>query len=271
MQLWELKTGRRKAFDGNKFTLAGHRLEPVIVQYFEDMTEYEVLDGSEANIHYTHPTHEYLTATPDRRYEAFEDIPFEGILECKSTQKHIDKEEIPLSWFCQNQWQIGICGLDDGAIAWLERGLDFDYMEFNLNGQFFEEMVNKAGEFWHKYVLTDTPPPAVNSDDINRMYDSSKIGKIVQASVEMTNIHNELCELREERKRLDERIDQLSETVKMVMRDAEGVSYYDELLFTWKTAKSSVRFDWRKFQVAYPSLYDEFCNVVPGSRRFLVK
>jgi len=271
LQLWEQKTGRTPSFSGNKYTIAGNRLEQVIVEYFVDETDYGVINNSEGDIHYIHPVHDFISATPDRKYICLKDKPYNGILECKSTQRKIDKEEIPLSWFCQNQWQIGLAGLEDGAIAWLERGVDFDYMEFELNAEFFDEMINKAGEFWTKHVLTDTPPDPIKSEDINRLYDHSKIGKVLEAREDMLEAHQQLLSLRKEKKDLSEKIEELTEQVKMTMRDAEGVSYIGNLLFTWKTSKPSSRFDWRAFKKDHPELYEQYLKSVPGTRRFLVK
>jgi len=44
-----------------------------------------------------------------------------------------------------------------------------------------------------------------------------------------------------------------------------------ETLATWKTAKSSKRFDADLLKKAMPNIYDQFCVEKSGSRRFLIK
>jgi len=44
-----------------------------------------------------------------------------------------------------------------------------------------------------------------------------------------------------------------------------------ETLATWKSAKSSKRFDADLLKKAMPNIYDQFCVEKNGSRRFLIK
>jgi predicted phage-related endonuclease len=44
-----------------------------------------------------------------------------------------------------------------------------------------------------------------------------------------------------------------------------------ETLATWKTAKSSKRFDPDLLKKSMPNIYDQFCVEKTGSRRFLIK
>ena len=123
-QLWQVKTGKVPSFEGNVFTKMGHHLEPVIVDLFKEAEDVEIEDGNELDITFFHPNHEYIFCTPDRPYIR---EGKKGALECKSTQARIYEDNLPLQYVAQNQYQIGICGFDEGCIAWLERGLDFNY------------------------------------------------------------------------------------------------------------------------------------------------
>ena len=59
--------------------------------------------------------------------------------------------------------------------------------------------------------------------------------------------------------------------MKLIMKDAEAITYYEETLVTWKAPKASKKFQTKAFKEAHPELYNEFCKETPGSRRFLVK
>lgn len=264
-QLWQAKTGRIPHFEGNKFTRAGHMLEPVIVQYFEEESGIKVNEGEEGNVTVFHPNHEYIFCTPDRTYER---EGRRGALECKSTQKRIMDISSELSWQAQNQYQIGILGYQEGAIAWLERGLDF-YLEFNeFNREFFDAVVNEIGEFWHKYVLSDIPPPPINSEDILKMYDMVP-GKQIIATDETYDAYLKLKNVREQLKNLKAEKEQLEEQFKMIMKDAESVVHADDTLVTWKQ-NTTTRLNQSALKKEQAALY-EYYAYESKQRRFLVK
>lgn len=264
-RLWEEKTGKVPHFEGNKFTRAGHKLEPVIVEYFQEDTGVQIEDGHELNITYFHPMHEYIFCTPDRPYLR---DGRKGALECKSTQKRIDGKDLPLQWMAQNQYQIGICGFDEGAVAWLERGLDFGYAYTEFNPQLFDALVNEVGEFWHKYVLSDTPPPPANSDDIQRMYDAVP-GKSVTATPETYDAYLKLVDVREKMAELKAEKEELEEQFKMMMKEAESVTHNGETLVTWKQS-TATRLNQKTFKREQELLYDYY-SYQSETRRFLVK
>ena len=51
-----------------------------------------------------------------------------------------------------------------------------------------------------------------------------------------------------------------------VLNDISGAT-----LATWKTAKDSRTFDKDAFQKHAPQMFEQFCVIKPGSRRFLLK
>ena len=274
-QLWLVKTGREKGFEGNKYTIAGHRLEGAVAEYFEDETGNVVIKESAPDITYYHPMHHFALATPDREY-ILNDLS-RGILECKTTQKSIDPEFPPETWFCQLQWQLGILNAQDGAAyeegstAWLFRGLDFHCVHFEYDAAFFQYLLDKAGRFWEKHVLQDTPPPAKTGEDIQRAFPKHFSGKVVKATEELRNDYQRLIEVRAQKKVLELEEEQIKERMKLIMRDAEAISYYEETLVTWRASKPSRKFQKNAFETDHPELYQAYVEEVPGSRRFLVK
>ena len=64
---------------------------------------------------------------------------------------------------------------------------------------------------------------------------------------------------------------ELKQQVQLIMKDAEKVTYMDEILVTWKASKESKFFDSKAFKAEHPELYEQYLQTKPGSRRFLVK
>ena len=266
--LWLLKTGRTEPFEGNEFTRAGHLLEPVIATMFEEETGWPIEPGSDEMSVQFHAEKHYYSASPDRFYLVDGE---RRILECKSTQMEVDLDELPLTWFSQLQWQLGICGVKKGAVAWLTRGVFFGYLEIEFNEEYFLYMAEQADNFWLEYVQKDIEPPLVNVADVLSKHPSHKDGKSMLATQEVMDVVEELQDIAQEEKALKARKEELKAQIQMTMRDCEAVIYDGKPVITWKAARASQKFDAKRFKAENQELYNDYLTEVPGSRRFLIK
>ena len=266
--LWLLKTGRSEPFEGNEFTRAGHLLEPVIASMFEQKTGYEIEPGSDEMSVQFFDMKPHFSASPDRFYLVDGE---RRILECKSTQMEVDADDLPLTWFSQLQWQLGICGVKKGAVAWLTRGVFFGYLEIEFNQEYFEYMAEQADLFWFNHVMTDEEPELVNVSDVLSKHPSHKDGKSMLATQEVMDLVEELQDIAQEEKALKARKEELKAQVQMTMRDCEAVIFDGKPVITWKAARASQRFDAKRFKAENADLYNDYLTEVAGSRRFLIK
>jgi len=266
--LWLLKTGRSEAFKGNEFTRAGHLLEPVIATMFEEETGFQIEPGSDEMSVQFHAEKHYYSASPDRFYLVNGE---RRILECKSTQMEIDPDDLPLTWFSQLQWQLGICGVKKGAVAWLTKGVFFGYLEVDFNEEYFMYMAEQADNFWLNHVLTDEEPELVNVSDVLSKHPSHKDGKAMLATQEVMDVVEELQDIAAEEKALKARKEELKVQIQMTMRDCEAVLYDGKPVITWKAARASQKFDAKRFKAENQDLYNDYLTEVAGSRRFLIK
>lgn len=269
-QLWRIKAGIDNDFAGNIFTEAGHYLEPVVAQYFQDNSGHRVIKNTAVNYTVYHPTKEFIFCHPDREYFPH-DEKGRGVLECKTTQKKIEKTEIPRQWFCQLQYQMGVMGLDKGAIAWLSQGVFFDWQEFEFAPDLYEQMCEMVEEFWTKNVLERVEPDPENSIDIEIKYPTSFAGKEIEAAKALQEAHVELSAIKDKIGALKTQEESLKEQVKLAMRDAEAVVYCGEPLFTWKTSKQTYGVDQKTLKLKHPDVYEEVLVERKRSRPFLVK
>ena len=267
-KVWLAKTGRETSSSNNKYTEAGLILESAVAEYFEQRTTYRIIKSSAKSKTFTHPQYEFAIGTPDRQY-MIPKVVGRGILECKTTQYAYD--DIPEKWFIQLQWYLGVMGSAFGSVAWLEHGLDFKYREYTYDREFFDYLMNSVATFWNDHVVKDVPPEPINVDDVNRIYTRHAEGKRLEATIEMIGVHSELLSVREAIAELQAKEKAMVDSVKMVMLDAEIVATGIQPLFTWKTAKDSMRFDEDKFKEDNPELWEKYRWSVSGSRRFLIK
>jgi len=267
-KVWLAKTGREDSSVDNKFTRAGTILESAVAEFFEKETQYRIIKSSANQKTYRHPEYEFVVGTPDRVYFKQQSVG-RGILECKTTQYMLD--DVPESWFIQLQWYLGIVGSKFGSVAWLERGVDFKYKEYEFDKDFFQFLIDGVSKFWYENVVKDVPPEPINSADIERIFNRHTEGKVIMSTPELESVHSELISVRDSIKVLEQREKELTETVKLVMADSEAVMSGTKPLFTWRSAKPSQQFDRDRFKSEYPAIYENYLHEVPGSRRFLIK
>ena len=273
VDLWLEKTGRTKPFEGNELTKAGHKLEHAVSLYFEEESGHRVIKKTTEEYSVIHPIHDFIRCHPDREYFRT-DGGGRGALELKTKYFNTpEKGDLPLDWYCQNQYQMGLLKLEHGSIAWLafHFGPTFDYEEFGFDPQLFEWIVNKVGEFWHDYVIKDTPPPMQNTSDVLSLFPSHVKGKSIEATDETLKQIHGLKEIKVKLSSLQADFDHLSEPIKMLMEDAERLTYAGKDVLTWRKAKDSVRVDAQKLKTEYPEVYADVLQERQGSRRFLIK
>jgi len=262
--LWLRKTGR-ETFEGNEATRRGQLLEPVVAQMFVDKTGIEIEEGGEdVTIYYAE---DFMSASPDRFYLSNGE---RAILEIKTTAMDVDADNLPMYWFCQLQWQMGVIGVNKGAIAWLGNRFIFDYLEFDFDADFFNNMKEAAREFW-QLVQNDEQPSLTTTGDVLKAYPSHKDGKYIVAGQSIATIHKQLKGLQAEKKAIDGKIDELKEQVQLVMNDAEAVLENEKPIFTWKKAKDRVSLDAKTLKAEMPDVFKKYSKVSTGSRTFLIK
>jgi putative phage-type endonuclease len=270
--LWERKTGiNTEPIPENAYMKAGIRLESAVVRYFEEESGYYCIRQPDSGFFsITHEKYPFLLGSRDRAY-LVSDSGEVRILECKTTQKPIDRDALPVNWFSQLQWYMGLYGVSRGAIAWLERGIRFDFVEIDFDKDYFEYMVEQALQFWNYNVKQDVAPAELNADDIERLYPKEVFGRVLEASDKLMEDWRSLSSIKQQVKELEAQQEEIENRLKALMLDAERLEYMGMPLVTWKQSKSSMKFDEKAFAMVHPDLHKQFLVEKPGARRFLVK
>lgn len=273
-QLWRRKLGLDPAKDETFAMKAGHYLEDAVAQFWHDATGNEIIKSSAGDWLIKDNDRPYLQVSPDRTYwlaGRTKNNSNKGILECKTTQKQIDPEDLPKHWFCQVQYQLGVAGLEQGSLAWLCSGREFGYKDLSFVPDFYSWLIEEVDRFWTDNILGKQEPSAQSVQDILLKYNRHTDGKSVEVNDEIFEAYNELKSLKEELAGLDERKTALEEKIKISFADAEAISYAGQTIATWKAPKPSEKFDDKAFKAAHPDLAKEFTKTVQGARRFLLK
>lgn len=278
--LYKRKLGLEPPKEENNLMKLGHSLEWAIAAHFETETGRGIIGSSAGDWMYQHEEKPYLMASPDRLYWIDQDGKKSGknadenkaILECKSTQKSIDPENIPPYWFCQLQWQMGISGLKQGSIAWLTQGRDFGFVDVAFNADFFAYMMCEAERFWTENVLAEVEPELTTNMDVINKFFASVDGKTAKADEETEDKLRELISVKGKIKELEGKQEELELAIKAQMADAESLIGLDgSTLATWRTTKGSSRLDTKAIQIAHPEICAQFMKHSEGTRRFVIK
>lgn len=273
-QLWRRKRGMDAPQPENFAMKAGHYLEDAVARFYQDESGREVISSTADDFMFVDKNKPFLRVSPDRLFwlpGMAKNDDNKGILECKTTQKTINPDDLPKHWFCQVQMNLGIAGYTQGSLAWLTQGRDFGYRDIEFSPDFFAWLVEEVERFWTDYVVGGREPEATEVSDILLKYNRHTDGKIVEVSPDVFDQYAELKDLKSQISELEGRKKALEDKIKVAFADAEAITFGGETLATWKAAKDSLKFDEKAFREANPELYNQYVKPVAGSRRLLLK
>lgn len=274
-QLWRRKVGLDAPKAENVAMQMGHVLEDAVAQRWAETTGKNIIAKSKVDFMFVDADKPFLRVSPDRTFwlgESRRDDD-KGILECKSTAKVIDPDDIPQCWFCQVQMNLGVAGYTKGSLAWISaaKGFEFGYKDIDLVSDFFEWLKDETSRFWVDNIIGKKEPELTTAADILLKYPQEKEGMVVEASQEVYAAAVRAYQCRRELKKIEEEEAEAIELLKLAMGDAEKLTANGETLATWRAAKPSAKFDAKRFCAEHPQVAEAYTTETPGSRRFLLK
>lgn len=181
-----------------------------------------------------------------------------------------DNNIIPGADYAQLVHECAVHGISRIVLAVLFGGQEFCTFDFQITDGEKEELIKKMAMVWG-HVQAGTLPEPDSIEAAKLIYPHSNDNTVV-ANRSIEQICLLLKQLKEKAKVLDAHIDESELAIRNAMGEASVLSSMGgEILATWKTAKSSKRFNADMFRQAMPDIYDTFVMEAPGSRRFLIK
>ena len=258
----EVSEEQQTAFD------LGHILEDYIAEWFSNKTGYEIDEDSKGDWIAKSDRHEWMQASPDRIYKRGDEI---GILEIKTTHIDFAKEDMPIYYFCQLQYQMGIMGVKHGAVAWLNKNNDKkDYQEFDFNEEFFETMIEVGNAFWEENIIGGKEPEPSSAEELSILYPKSEDKSVeidddgYDALVRIADLNRTISELEIER-------DALLFESKKRCESSDKMTYKGEVVATYKSNKDSEVFDTKRFKEEHPEMVKQYMTKRTGARPFKLK
>ena len=252
----------------NEAMFWGTRLEPVIRDYFREITGKKVIEVKAILQNIDHP---YMIADIDGLTEDSNGNP--AILECKCVSEFKRSEwetDIPVYYRTQVEHYLAVTGLSTAYVAALIGGNSFVIREVHADKEMQEMLVAIEADFWRKVVNMERPQPDA-SDACKNLLDSIYRGGISEQVVlpdealEYLDMYIEACAMEDSAK---EKKQLASNNLKEIMGDYNKASCQGHTI-SW-TPISSERFDSKSFKEAEPELYAKYVKT-STSRRFSIR
>lgn len=237
------KVGIGERFEGNLATELGTFLEPFIRTKFCGLMKIkENIDATVIEVPYVLESKEFYFA----RANLDGIVAINGeycVLEIKtasemSTDKWKD-DEVPDEYYFQVQWYMAITGFKKAYICYLIGNRKIDYKEIPRNEEIIERMMKDAKLFWEENVLKKEPPMFSWQDKeaIEALYSEENPGETINIEdEEIINIISKWRKLEEQKKKIDQEIEECKNIVKATVGNAE-TAYCGTAKITWKTQK----------------------------------
>jgi predicted phage-related endonuclease len=264
------KLGKKEIPDlsGIEAVQMGKVMEPTIARLFQDKHRIELKDADYAMSHKDEP---WLRSH-------FDYISADGrtLVECKNynagVMSKFDEEAnlVPAADLAQLIHEAAVHNVESIYLAVLFGGQAFRTYHFTITEGMKEDLIKQMAKYWG-YVATQTMPEPDSLESCKIIYPNDNA-----ESITATQMVERAVAVLSEYKAKIKHLENESESIELAIRSFMGlnanlVTLDGKTLATWKTAKSSAKFDPKLFQLAMPDVYEKFVVETPGSRRFLLK
>jgi predicted phage-related endonuclease len=178
---------------------------------------------------------------------------------------------IPDSDFAQLVHEAAVAGVNKVYLAVLFGGSEFVLFPFTISEAQKIDLLEKMAVVWG-HVQAGTTLPPEDLEQVKILYPRDVSGTVRTASQSVEQACHYLRGIKDQIKVLEAAEQELQTQVQGYMERFSSLSTIEgNVLATWKSSKSSMKFDSKLFQAAMPDIYQQFVVESMGSRRFLLK
>lgn len=243
IELWAQKAGLVDVPEPDEDTARlfewGHRLEPVVADWYADKTGRKL---RRVNRLLQHPTVPWAIASLDR-----EVVGEKRVVEIKTTRFGWRRgEPVPGDVQTQVQHQLWVTGYEVADVAVLAGGSEPAIFEIVRDDEFIDDLTFLEAEFWG-WVESKTRPPVDGSENARRVLAKmhpTNDGTMIPATLEMDSVAIQLRDARDIAKAAQDRADTLENAMRALIGDADGIEG-DWGRVTWKRTRDPVKTDFK--------------------------
>ncbi len=294
------KRGESESEPAGQRAEAGLRAEQMIADWIGDLYNLKIQRDNKIRIH---STLNFWRCNLDRVIVGQPNGT--AVLELKTTSMENLKSWNPMAQelnptfvhhWVQVQSQLAVTGYKWAAIGVMPadsfRGFGQpELIPIQPDLEFIAMMTEKVRVFWEEHVLKGIPPEPVTEDDLKILYPRSQ-PKTLDVDETTRKLVLKVARMRAAKKKIDERLEPIEFSLKMLLTDYEAASCNGEIVCTYKSAKDKEIFNEERFRAnhpqeagqcvrsvldvdliksQHPDLYNKCLDVKPGSRSLLLK
>ena len=295
---WLKLTGRVAPAPENPAMARGHKWEPIIGEMYQaahpefEVTHENPITGRTWFVRHTE--HDYLTGQPDRMLHDQNGRLVAGLEIKTASWRTVNKwgmegtDQVPEGYLLQSNWYAGLMGVDSWNLVVQffnepnAAGNETPYLcrEYRIafDEELFDLCVDRAVEFWTRYVVTDTAPEIsgqVGETFVRYVREAfpRNVEPLAEATVEEEAVMESVIEAKRKADEAAKLFESEKARAQALIGDREGL--YSQRLgkITWKNTRDRATTDWRGIvsELAPPKeLLDKYTTTKPGSRTFLI-
>jgi predicted phage-related endonuclease len=267
--VWLEKTGETQREDVSHIEAVqwGIKLQDIIGREASARMQMEL---KEADYELRHPEHSWLASH-------FDFISADGktLVEVKNynqvkRNKYDENGLMPAEDKAQCVHEALVHRVDRIVLAVLFGGQELVLIDQYISEQEKNDLMQVEAELWGQIQARVKPQP-FSAEDAKKLFKVST-DNVVFSNQQVEQACQQLKAIKEQIKKLEEAEDQLAGFIQGSMGDSGTLQSFDgRVLATWRSAKSSTRFDTSLLQMDMPEVYQRYMREMPGSRRFLLK
>lgn len=272
LSVYAKKKGLAKPTETTSYQEWGNRIESSLVDKFMEMHSDTCTDCKRGRLFADGWKHcsldaECLWHTRGDNGEVVEPV----IIECKTSRDIDDWAPVPLGYYAQVQWQMGITGakraffsvLITTSLEWIEREVKFD-------PEYFKTLVEACTLFWEHNIGGNIPPePAhvladVDKDAMNQI--SASTGE-EPVDVELTEAEVEKYKyLKQRAEEAEAAFGAYKTDLQYRMLGGGALKSGGKKFAYWVSRSGSTSIDKAKLKAQFPDAFEACCKVGPGTR-----
>jgi predicted phage-related endonuclease len=227
----------------------GHKMEPVIADWFNEEFGMELVNDTHL---YAHPEHPFMLANLDRR------IGEEAVIEIKTSRR--EWNEVPPYYVAQIQHYMAVTNLPIAYCVALFNG-EFPPRVFKVprDDQYIARLIDAETDFWQ--MVVKHAAPVVDGHEathsaLRSAYEPEQ-NKTVELGDELTKLIVERASAKANIERYEEVVRQCEARIMELMGDAETATVNGTKMVTWKQ-QNRTSVDSKALSQKYPQLAEEF-------------
>ncbi len=265
LELWAEKSGLVERAEPDEHLARvfewGHRLEPVVADWYADTTGRTLQRVNQA---LRHPTVVFAFASLDRRV-----VGERRLVEIKTSRfGWTPGEDLPGWVQCQVQHQLWVTGYEVADVAVLTGGSEPRIHEVPRDDAFIADLAYLEAEFWG-WVRSGTRPPVDGSENARRVLSRlhpRNDGTFIPASADIERVVLDWRAAKVEAKAAEDAESTLANTVRALIGDADGIDGEFGRV-SWKKNADSTRVNWPAVAKAYRQLLEDLTDQLDPLRR----